>query len=39
MSLTFVLEVDISEMTAGEEAGKELGRILRYWGALPSSWN
>jgi hypothetical protein len=27
----FVLEVDISTMTDGQTAGKELGRILRYW--------
>jgi hypothetical protein len=27
----FVLEVDLSGMTADGEAGKELGRILRYW--------
>jgi len=26
----FILEVDISEMP-GDEAAKELGRILRYW--------
>ena len=29
--MKFVLEVDISAMTAGDVAGKELGRILRYW--------
>ena len=29
--MKFVLEVDINGMTASEEAGKELGRILRYW--------
>jgi hypothetical protein len=27
----FVLEVDLSGMVADGEAGKELGRILRYW--------
>jgi len=27
----FILEVDISAMTAEGQAGKELGRILRYW--------
>jgi hypothetical protein len=29
--MKFVLEVDLSAMTADGEAGKELGRILRYW--------
>ena len=31
IAVKFVLEVDISGMTAREETGKELGRILRYW--------
>ncbi len=29
--MKFVLEVDISNMTAEAEAATELGRILRYW--------
>ncbi len=29
--MKFVLEVDMSGMTAPGEAGTELGRILRYW--------
>lgn len=34
--MKFILEVDISGMTGDGEAGKELGRILRYWGgAVP----
>lgn len=34
--MRFMLEVDISGMTGDGEAGKELGRILRYWGgAVP----
>ena len=28
--MKFVLEVDLSDMPAGQ-AGRELGRILRYW--------
>jgi hypothetical protein len=28
----FVLEVDLSGWATDAEAGKELGRILRYWG-------
>jgi hypothetical protein len=28
----FILEVDLSRMAIESEAGKELGRILRYWG-------
>jgi hypothetical protein len=30
-AMKFVLEVDISGMVAAGEAGRELGRILRYW--------
>jgi hypothetical protein len=30
--LKFVLEVDLDGMAPDGEAGKELGRILRYWG-------
>jgi hypothetical protein len=29
--MKFLLEVDLSAMTAEGEAAKELGRILRYW--------
>ena len=29
--MKFILEVDLDGMTAEGEAGKELGRILRYW--------
>jgi len=29
--MKFVLEVDISDLVAAGQAGKELGRILRYW--------
>ena len=29
--MKFVLEVDMSPWTAEGEAGKEMGRILRYW--------
>jgi len=29
--MKFVPEVDLGAMTAEGEAGKELGRILRYW--------
>jgi hypothetical protein len=29
--MKFVLEVDMSAWTAEGEAGKEMGRILRYW--------
>ncbi|HEY3258677.1 MAG TPA: hypothetical protein VGJ95_00165 [Pseudonocardiaceae bacterium] len=33
--MKFVLEMDLSGMAPDGEAGKELGRILRYWaGAL-----
>lgn len=30
--MKFILEVDLSGMTQDGAAGKELGRILRYWG-------
>ncbi len=30
--MKFVLEVDMTGMTGADEAGTELGRILRYWG-------
>ena len=30
--MRFVLEVDLTDLTANGDAGKELGRILRYWG-------
>jgi hypothetical protein len=30
--MKFVLEVDFGRMPADAEMGKELGRILRYWG-------
>ncbi|MGH3679906.1 MAG: hypothetical protein ACRDT2_06570 [Natronosporangium sp.] len=34
--MKFILEVDMSGMTDAGEAGRELGRILRYWGgAVP----
>lgn len=29
--MRFVLEVDLTDLLAGGNAGKELGRILRYW--------
>jgi hypothetical protein len=29
--MKFVLEVDLDGMTSDGVAGKELGRILRYW--------
>jgi hypothetical protein len=29
--MKFVLEVDLDGMTADGAAGKELGRIFRYW--------
>jgi hypothetical protein len=28
----FILEVELDAMVADGDAGKELGRILRYWG-------
>jgi hypothetical protein len=28
----FVLEVDLGQMAMDGDVGKELGRILRYWG-------
>ncbi|HZG03217.1 MAG TPA: hypothetical protein VE546_06565 [Streptomyces sp.] len=30
--MKFLLEVDMDGMTSDEEAVRELGRILRYWG-------
>ncbi|MEU8804463.1 hypothetical protein [Spirillospora sp. NPDC048819] len=30
--MKFILEVDMSEGVVGEDAARELGRILRYWG-------
>ncbi|MGK5501273.1 hypothetical protein [Streptomyces sp. URMC 125] len=30
--MKFVLEVDLDDTTSDEEAARELGRILRYWG-------
>lgn len=30
--MKFILEVDMSELVRNGDAGKELGRILRYWG-------
>ena len=30
--MKFVLEVDLDAMAPDSDAGKELGRILRYWG-------
>ena len=29
--MKFVLEVELDEMAADADTGKELGRILRYW--------
>jgi hypothetical protein len=31
-AVKFVIEVDLDGWTGDGEAGKELGRILRYWG-------
>ncbi|WP_344628981.1 hypothetical protein [Streptomyces glaucosporus] len=30
--MKFLLEVDMDGMASGEDAARELGRILRYWG-------
>lgn len=29
--MRFILEVELDDLLAGGDAGKELGRILRYW--------
>lgn len=29
--MRFILEVELDDLVAGGNAGKELGRILRYW--------
>ncbi|TDC55209.1 hypothetical protein E1281_13665 [Actinomadura sp. KC345] len=30
--MKFILEVDMSEGVVSDDAARELGRILRYWG-------